>query len=39
MSLNGLEAPNLSEAYQSALRDGGCWCAFLGSKYVRLKLD
>ncbi|KAL9129516.1 MAG: hypothetical protein Q9217_002040 [Psora testacea] len=29
MSLNGLEASGINEAYQAALNDGGCWFAFL----------
>ena len=35
MSLNGLEAFEINEAYQSALTDGGCWFAFLGSDPVK----
>lgn len=29
MSLNGLEAEELKDAYQSALKEGGGWCVLL----------
>ena len=39
MSLNGLEAPEVNEAYQSALLEGGGWCVNQGLGEQKIKAN